>query len=269
MVICSSGSYLQHLHSFFMRLEALLLMVFGKSIWSMPRMVSVRTFIGSKPSNGSLETKTSANSHHFYPQLEKFVWNVRLNKTVKPTRHSEVQTQKHPVPRGLQMYCGLYSGWFQGPYIQEYRRTSKFSYPLQSSLHTWSQSKKGRYQFGKNSIDYHSIIKMWSKLHYQFGISTLIQNNIFRLDISIDDTSTVKKGQGLDNTSSVEPGDAFIQTASETVCTRLIWMCSVGRRKTSVLKLHCVESLEKNIQGRDSKYFISMMTKSAFSLNFL
>ena len=62
------------------------------------------------------------------------------------------------------MYCGLYSGWFQGPYIREYRRTSKFSYPLQSSLHTWSQSKKGWYQFGKNSIDYHSIIKMWMQV---------------------------------------------------------------------------------------------------------
>ena len=57
IMICSSGSYLQHLHSFFMRVEALLLMVFGKSIWSMPRMVAVRIIIGSKPSNGSLETK--------------------------------------------------------------------------------------------------------------------------------------------------------------------------------------------------------------------
>lgn len=44
----------------------------------------------------------------------------------------------------------------------------------------------------------------------------LIQNHVFRLNISVDDPSRVKKGQGLSDTSCVEPGAAFVQTASET-----------------------------------------------------
>lgn len=63
---------------------------------------------------------------------------------------------------------------------------------------------------------------MWTqvgnRLQYQFGVTVLIQNHIFRFDVSVDDTSTVKKGQGLDDTSCVEPGAAFVQMTSETVC---------------------------------------------------
>ena len=59
-------------------------------------------------------------------------------------------------------------------------------------------------------------------MYYQFGVTMLVQDNIFRLDVSIDDTSIVKKAQGLNNTSSVEPGAAFVQTASITVCRVLI-----------------------------------------------
>lgn len=44
----------------------------------------------------------------------------------------------------------------------------------------------------------------------------LIQNNIVRPDVSIGDTSHVKKGQGFQNTGCVEPGAAFIQTSPET-----------------------------------------------------
>lgn len=54
-------------------------------------------------------------------------------------------------------------------------------------------------------------------MEYQFGITVLIQNHIFRLDVSIDDALTVKKGQGLDNTRCVEPGAAFVQTSPEAV----------------------------------------------------
>lgn len=59
-----SGSY-SHLHSFFMRLEALLLMVFGKSTWSMPRIVAVRIFRGSEWLNGSLERRTGGRQDNF------------------------------------------------------------------------------------------------------------------------------------------------------------------------------------------------------------
>ena len=69
-------------------------------------------------------------------------------------------------------------------------------------------------------------------MQYQFGIAVLIQNNIFRLDVSIDDTSTVKKGQGLDNTSRVKPGAAFVQTSSETTWRRA--GLSIAANKTTV-----------------------------------
>lgn len=57
-----------------------------------------------------------------------------------------------------------------------------------------------------------------NQLQYQLSITTLIQNHVFRLDVSVDDTSTVKEGQGLHNTSCVEPGAAFVQKTSDKVC---------------------------------------------------
>lgn len=61
---------------------------------------------------------------------------------------------------------------------------------------------------------------MWSQVcnqsQYQFAITMLIQNHVFRLNISVDDTPKVKKAQGLNDTSCVEPGAAFVQTSSET-----------------------------------------------------
>lgn len=51
---------------------------------------------------------------------------------------------------------------------------------------------------------------------YQFGISTLVQNNFFRLEISVDDTARVKEDERLNNTSSVEAAAAVIKGAPET-----------------------------------------------------
>lgn len=48
---------LEDLHSFFMRLEALLLMLLGKSICSIPPMAALRLFSGSELLKGSLRRK--------------------------------------------------------------------------------------------------------------------------------------------------------------------------------------------------------------------
>lgn len=68
------------------------------------------------------------------------------------------------------------------------------------------------------------LIILWS--FYQFGISSLIQNNIFRLDISIDDISSMEKGQGLRHASRVELGAALVQTASVEYGHTLALFCS-------------------------------------------
>lgn len=58
-------------------------------------------------------------------------------------------------------------------------------------------------------------IELESVCSYQFAITLLIQNNVFRLDISKHDSSTVKKTQGLDNTSCVELGAAVVNGSPE------------------------------------------------------
>lgn len=63
---------------------------------------------------------------------------------------------------------------------------------------------------------------MKKQIQYQFGVTMLIQKNIFRLDVSVDDTLTVKKGQGLNNASCIKPGPAFFEKSSATVWRSLI-----------------------------------------------
>lgn len=157
-----SGSY-SHLHSFFMRLEALLLMVFGKSTWSMPRIVAVRIFRGSEWLNGSLERKTGGRQDNFNLQFGKICWKKRrvVQKFEKLTYHSEVQTQKHPATTSLHTCCGLCSRWFQVPCSPAYHKTSTFSYPPQPSLDTWSQPARDRYEYICSHLCYISFNKTW------------------------------------------------------------------------------------------------------------
>lgn len=60
--LCMCKCVLEYLHSFFMRLEALLLMVWGKSICSMPPMAALRLFSGSELLKGSLRRSRWSSS---------------------------------------------------------------------------------------------------------------------------------------------------------------------------------------------------------------
>lgn len=101
----------------------------------------------------------------------------------------------------------------------------------------------------------------------------LIQNNILRLDVSIDDTSTVEKGQGLDHTRGVESGAAFVQVTSETVeCWFTHHKTNVWRRQTLDIRPRLIIknwTVMKAWLKAQWHVCISVMAKSASNLNFL
>ena len=125
-----------------------------------------------------------------------------------------------------------------------------------------------------------TLLKMWTQdcnlLYYQFSITTFIQNHILRLDVSVENALTVKKGQGLNNTSRVEPGAAFVQMPSETVC-RSVWTKHVVRvietdvrHRTPVGLRNCSEMKAwLKTKWWDCRYCFSIMTWRASHLDFL
>ena len=51
---------------------------------------------------------------------------------------------------------------------------------------------------------------------YQFDISALVQNDVLRLEVSVDDTSAVQEDERLDNTRRVKPGGGVVEHLSVT-----------------------------------------------------
>ena len=83
-----------------MRLEALVVMFLGKSIWSMPPIVAVRIFIVSEPLNGSLERERNNNNGNHYFNLQLNRWAVKLlpactvllnSPTTQQLKHKDTQ----------------------------------------------------------------------------------------------------------------------------------------------------------------------------------
>lgn len=54
------------------------------------------------------------------------------------------------------------------------------------------------------------------QLQYQFCITMLIENYVFRLHVSVDHASTVQIGQSFNHTRCVEPGAVVIKIPPET-----------------------------------------------------
>ena len=50
----------------------------------------------------------------------------------------------------------------------------------------------------------------------QLGVSPLVQDDVLRLQVSVDDSSAVQEGQSLDHAAGVEPSHAVIKRSSET-----------------------------------------------------
>ncbi|KAF3848467.1 hypothetical protein F7725_014964 [Dissostichus mawsoni] len=53
-------------------------------------------------------------------------------------------------------------------------------------------------------------------LRGHLGVSPLVQDDVLRLQVSVDDSSAVQEGQSLDHAASVEPSHAVIKRSSET-----------------------------------------------------
>lgn len=79
---------LEDLHSFFMRLEALLLMVLGKSICSIPPMAALRLFSGSELLKGSLRRSS------IFPSLESLSGHIKRRSGAAHKSKYKPLTQK-------------------------------------------------------------------------------------------------------------------------------------------------------------------------------
>lgn len=48
---------------------------------------------------------------------------------------------------------------------------------------------------------------------YQLGVTSVVQDDVLRFEVSVDDSSGVQEGQSLDDAAGVEPGGAVIKRA--------------------------------------------------------